>query len=126
MRPQVKTGTLLVVSAALEAAIGLALLLAPSIPASLLLGAALSTSAAVTVARVAGAALLALGIACFLARAENASRAIVIALLVYNSLAVLVLAHAGLVLGLSGIGLWPTVVLHAAMGAWCLACWRSA
>jgi len=122
----VKTGALLAVSAALEAGIGLALLLAPSIPSSLLLGAALSTSVAVTVARVAGAALLALGIACFLARAENASRAIVVALLAYNSLAVLVLAHAGLVLGLSGIGLWPTVALHAAMGAWCLACWRRA
>jgi len=122
----VKSAPLLVVSAALEAGIGLALLLAPSIPSSLLLGAVLSTSVAVTVARVAGAALLALGVACFLARAENASRAVVVALLVYNTLAVIVLAHAGLLLGLSGIGLWPTVVLHAAMGAWCLACWRRA
>jgi hypothetical protein len=27
-------------------------------------------------------------------------------------------------LGLHGVVLWPAVVLHAAMGAWCVACVR--
>jgi len=117
---------LLIVTAVLEAATGLALVLSPSMPASLLLGASLDTPGLV-VARVAGAALLALATACWLARNDPESRAasgLIAALLLYNVAVVTVLVHAGTGLGLSGIGLWPTVVLHAALAVWCIACLR--
>jgi len=111
---------LLTITAVLEAGTGLALVLAPSVVASVLLGAALETPAATTVARVAGAALLAVGLAGWLAR--NDGRALVAALLLYNIAAVVVLTHAGLGLHLSGIGLWPAVGLHTVLAVWCAAC----
>jgi hypothetical protein len=108
--------------AAAETAVGLALLAIPSWVGSLLLGSTLDTAVATTVARVAGFALLALGIACWLARADTQSRAargIVSATLVYNAGVCAVLVYASLAAGLSGLGLWPTAILHAGLAAWC-------
>jgi hypothetical protein len=65
---------LLSLTGALEAATGLALLVAPSTLVTLLLGAPLDTPAAMTVGRVAGVALIALGVACWLARDDGAGR----------------------------------------------------
>jgi hypothetical protein len=118
---------LLIVTAALEAATGLALLVSPTMVVSMLLGSALDTPGGLAVARVAGAALLALGLACWLASGDGQSRAgrgVVAGMLLYNVAAVAVLAHTGLALGLSGAGLWPTVGLHTALAVWCVACLR--
>jgi hypothetical protein len=120
--------SLLIVTAAAETATGLALLGLPLLVVSLLLGGSLDTPAALVVARVTGAALLSLGVACWLARNDEKSRAaagLVAAMLLYNVAAVAVLVHAGVGLGLPGIGLWPTVVLHAALAVWCIACLRA-
>jgi len=120
--------SLLIVTAAVEAAGGLALLGLPSLVASLLLGGSLDAPSALVVARVTGAALLSLGVACWLARHDERSRAargLIAAMLFYNAAIVVVLVHAGMGLRLSGIGLWPTVVLHAALAAWCVACLRT-
>ncbi len=114
---------LLAITAVLEAATGLALLSTPGVVARLLLGATLDAPAAVTVARVAGAALLALGVACWLARDNG--RALVVAMLLYNAVAVAVLAHAALGLAVSGVGLWPAVGLHTALAGWCAAALNS-
>jgi hypothetical protein len=79
------------------------------------------------VARVAGAALLALGIACWGARREAGSRAangVITALVFYNLAVVAILAYAALGEGVAGIFLWPVVVLHAVFAGWCIACIR--
>jgi hypothetical protein len=118
---------LLTISAAIESATGLALLVAPSVPASVLLGSKLETTVGSTIARVAGAGLLALGIACWLGRDDAVgARTLVAAMLFYNTAAAAVLIHAGLGLGLSAIGLWPVVALHLALAIWCIACLRPA
>jgi hypothetical protein len=118
---------LLRLTAIIETATGLGLVAVPSVIIRLLLGSELGTSAAVMLARVAGAALLALGVACWLARDDTQSRAargLVVAMLMYNIAATAILAFAGIGLGLHGIALWPAVVLHAAMAVWCVACLR--
>jgi hypothetical protein len=120
-----KTRPLLIATAVIEAGAGLALLASPPLTASILIGAPFDTPADLVVGRLAGAALLALGFACWRARLDvhsHAATAIVSAMLLYNFAAVVVIAHAGLGLRLSGIGLWPAVVLHLLMAIWCLAC----
>jgi hypothetical protein len=114
---------LLAITAVLESATGLGLLLGPAMVARLLLGTTLDAPAAVTVARVAGAALLALGAACWLSRDNG--RALVVAMLFYNVAAVAVLAHGAVGLALSGSGLWPAIGLHTALAGWCAAALKS-
>ena len=116
---------LLKLTALIEAATGLGLIAVPSVVVRLLLGSPLETSAAVTLGRVAGAALLSLGVACWLTRGDTqnrAARGLVAAMFLYNVATVAVLAFAGL--GSHGVLLWPAVVLHAAMAVWCIACLR--
>ena len=116
----------LILTAVIEAATGLALIALPALVVRLLLGAEIS-GASIPLGRVAGAALLALGVACWLARDDAQSRAtrgLVVAMLMYNLVATAVLAFAGIGLGLHGVVLWPAVVLHAAMGVWCVGCLR--
>jgi hypothetical protein len=115
--------TLQTVTAAIEAGAGLALLGLPSATASLLLGTPLDSPAAVSLARVGGAAILALAIVCWLARRDAhslASRGLVVAMVFYNIAVAAVLAYAALGYGLHGVLLWPAVAFHVAMGAWCI------
>lgn len=114
--------TLLIVTALLEAAIGVLLLVAPSVPVSLLLGVSQESPDGETVARIAGAALASLGIACWQARQLQQNQVLLIAMLAYNINVVAVLTYARLALTVFGIGFWPAVGLHAALAAWCIAC----
>src|SRR3982750_3570188 len=89
---------LLVVTALVETATGVMLLVSPPLVVALLLGAPLDAPAALVVARIAGAALLSFGCACWLARNDGPNRAVpglVVAMLLYNGVAVAVLAKAG-------------------------------
>jgi hypothetical protein len=113
---------LLIATAVIEAGAGVALISIPSSVATLLIGAPLTTPAALTVARVGAAGLLSLGVACWLARDDaqsGAARALVAAMLLYNVAAVVVLGDAGIRSVPVGVALWPAVVLHAAMTGWC-------
>jgi hypothetical protein len=113
---------ILIVTALIEAGAGVALISIPSSVATLLLGAPLTTPAALTVARVGAAGLLSLGVACWLARDDaqsGAARALVAAMLLYNVGAVVILGDAGIRSRPVGVALWPVVVLHAAMTGWC-------
>lgn len=94
-------------AAVAEAATGLALLIVPSLVGELLLGQQL-TGVAVPVARVAGIALIALGIACWPGPP-------LLGMLTYGALVTLYLAYLGLVEGLTGPLLWPAVALHATL-----------
>jgi hypothetical protein len=93
----------LIFAAVAEAATGLALLIVPSLVGQLLLGAEL-TGIAVTVARVAGIALIALGIACWPGTP-------LVGMLTYSAAVTVFLAYVGVSGG--GILLWPVVALHA-------------
>ena len=119
---------LLIVSALVETPIGLMLLVSPALVVPFLLGTSLDAPAALVVARMAGAALLSLGGACWLARDDGPSlavRGLFGAMLLYNSVAVAVLASAGAGVKLVGVLMWPAVALHAALAVWCIACLRS-
>lgn len=117
--------TLFATTAVIEAGAGLALLCLPSAAAKILLGAPLQEPSAFTVARIGGAGLLTLGIACWLARSDtqsSAARGLITAMVFYNLGVAFILAAAGL--GSQSVGeiLWPAVVLHTAMTAWCIWC----
>ena len=114
---------LLIIAAVIEAVAGLALLLIPTVAVSALLGAPLDTATGLAAARIAGAALVALAIACWQARnGERASPAtgVVEAMSFYNFAAAMVLVYAGIRLDLRSALLWPAIVLHLCLGIWCI------
>jgi len=121
--------SLLLVTAVLEAATGLTLLVLPSLLLKLLLGVDQAAPEALFIARVAGAALLAIGVICYQTRNDKHSPAqtgVVTGALVYNVAIAALLVYSGTVLAMAGIALWPVVVLHTALALWCLSCLRGA
>ena len=114
---------LLIITAIVEGATGVALLLIPAVAVSMLLGAPLETPAGLVAGRIGGAAIIGLAIDCWQAR--NGARGspatgVVEAMLFYNFAAALVLAYAGIRLELRSALLWPAIVFHLVLGAWCL------
>jgi hypothetical protein len=108
-----------------EGATGIALLATPAVLLSLLLGVSQPAMETLIAARIAGAALVALGISCWLARSDRPSPSqtgLLCGMLFYDAAAALLLILAGIRWTLAGIGLWPAVTLHSAMGIWCLTC----
>lgn len=101
--------TALVLAAVGEAATGVALLIVPSLVGRLLFGEELS-GVAIPVARVTGIALIALSIACWPGPP-------LAGMLTYSSVVTLYLAYLGFAGGLTGILLWPAVVLHIILTA---------
>jgi hypothetical protein len=98
----------LIFAAVGEASTGLALLIVPGLVGRLLLGEEL-TGIAVPVARVAGIALLGLGIACW----PGTPRA---GMLTYSAVVTVYLAYLGFT-GSTGLLLWPAVALHVILTA---------
>jgi hypothetical protein len=113
---------LLKVTAIIEAVTGLGLIALPAKVVRLLLGSEL-IGAGIPLGRVAGVALLALGVACWLARCDEqspAAKGLVSAMMLYNMGVMVILGAVGICSQPAGIALWPAVVLHAAMAAWCV------
>jgi hypothetical protein len=118
---------LLLLTAFTEGGTGALLLALPSVPLALLLGVSGAAPETLLVGRVAGAALLAIGVACWLARSDKEGPAplgLLIGVLIYDGAAAVLLGYAGLALRMAGIALWPAVVLHTALAVWCVACLR--
>jgi hypothetical protein len=99
----------LVLTAVAEAATGAALVIVPSLVGWLLFGEVLA-GVAIPVARVTGIALIALGIACWPGPP-------LVGMLTYSAAITLYLAYVGFVGGLTGILMWPAVVLHVILTA---------
>jgi hypothetical protein len=112
--------SLLTLTAFVEAITGLALIAVPDLVLSLLLGVSLLEPSGILLSKLSGIALVSLAIACWQAR-DNTQASIVItkAFVFYNSSAALLLLYASLIEHLSGIGLWPAVLLHIALLVWC-------
>ncbi|MBK7954139.1 MAG: hypothetical protein IPK02_09360 [Candidatus Accumulibacter sp.] len=92
-----------------EVATGLTLLVVPSLVGRWLFGEDL-TGVALPIARVAGIALIGLGVACWPGTP-------LVGMLIYSAAVTLYLAYLGLADGLTGLLLWPAVVLHASLTA---------
>jgi hypothetical protein len=110
---------LLGIAGVLETVAGLALLADPPRVASLLIQSTLDPSG-VVVARIAGGALLSLGIACWRARgtpSAPASLGVAWALLAYNAVACVTLAWAGTAMPGAGPPALAASVLHGLFGA---------
>lgn len=114
---------LLIIAAVIEAGAGLGLLLIPTLAVSALLSVSLDTPTGLVAGRIAGAALVGLAIACWQARnGERGSPAtgVIEAMSFYNFAAAMVLVYAGTRLDLRSALLWPAIVLHLSLGAWCV------
>jgi hypothetical protein len=123
-----KTKPLLVAIAAAELGAGLGLLVAPATVVALLLGQPLDPGVPLVVARVAGIALLAIGLMCWLQKSstlEGSLTGLLIGLLVYNGAVAVLLIYSYMTYGTNGLGLWPVVALHLMFTALLAASLRS-
>jgi hypothetical protein len=110
------------VTAVVEGSVGIGLLIAPVLTISILLNTQLELPGGLFAARLCGAAILALSVCCWKARAfesREAAISIVTAMLFYNLSAAAVLAYGGLSLGLHSLFIWPVTIAHVASGMWC-------
>jgi hypothetical protein len=106
---------LLALTAAIEAATGLALMVHPALVVRLLLGADVF-GAGLALGRVAGFALLALGLGCWPSReAPSGVPPALRAMLTYNLLVTIYLIYLGIGGELVGSLLWPAVAIHAVL-----------
>jgi len=115
---------LLGLAAVLEAATGLALLIHPSLVGQLLFGDGVA-GAGMALSRVAGCALLALGVACWPGREVGSGSArSARGMLTYSLLVTLYLVYLGVVVHLAGMLLWPAVAVHTVWMLLLVAAWR--
>lgn len=105
------TKALVMVSSTIEAATGLALIIDPELVARILLGTDL-LGGGIAVSRVAGAALLALGLACWPSM-DDATAQTTRALFIYNFLAAIYLGYLRAGGDFVSYLLWPVCALHA-------------
>jgi hypothetical protein len=110
------TRTVLGLAAAIEAVTGFVMILFPHELIRLLLGGDVA-GVGIVVTRVAGIALLSLGLGCWMARQEEDGGWALFALLIYNSLVTIYLTLVGFGTEFVGMLVWPAAALHAALTA---------
>jgi hypothetical protein len=103
----------LALAAAAEAGTGLLLLAWPSLMVRLLFGADIS-GIGVVMSRIAGIALIGLGVACW---PSNSASQPLNGMLTYSTLAMLYLTYISVRGEFAGVLLWPAVVAHAILSA---------
>lgn len=115
---------LLIVTALVEVATGVALLVAPSLIVELLLGEGLSSPQSLVLGRITGAALISIGMACWRTSIHEPSRGrgLVGCMLIYNLAVAVLLSRAAVIDGMRGIAIWPACVLHFGLAMWCMFC----
>ncbi|MBL8907072.1 MAG: hypothetical protein JNM20_10380 [Rhizobiales bacterium] len=114
-------GRLLWVMTALELLAGFSLLLVPGIALDALLGNGAAPAAeTLAVSRLAGVALIAIGVMAHSGSHGGPNWWLLAGLLVYNAGAAAVLSFIGAGLGLAGPLLWPAAILHAGLTFWTL------
>jgi hypothetical protein len=119
---------LLLTTALVEAATGLCLLFLPAPLFVVLFGLDHASVEATFIGRIAGTAMLAIGIASWMARVDTLTPArlgLLTGILIYNAGASVLLVYAGAALKMVGVLLWPAVALHAVLAVWCFSCLRS-
>jgi hypothetical protein len=104
----------LVVAGLSEAATGIALLITPSLVGQLLFGVELN-GIALTIAHIAGIALIALGVACWIGA--------LVGMLTYSAAITPYLTYLGFASSLTGILLWPAIIVHMFLTGWLLFVW---
>src|SRR5258708_2488351 len=118
---------LLLITALGEGAVGICFLFLPIVPLDILLGLEHATVDTLLVGRIVGVALLAIGIASWMARTDALTPAqlgLLTGILIYHTAIAMLLAFAGAVLNMIGVLLWPAVALHAILAVWCFTCLR--
>ena len=117
MHPRLKI--VLAVAAVSEAATGLILLAYPRIVVRLLLGAEIAV-AGIVMSRIAGMALIGLGVACW---PNGSARQPLHGMVTYGALAALCLVYVGVRGQWVGVLLWPAVVVHLVLIILLLRAW---
>jgi hypothetical protein len=123
-RSGVSVLTLLSIDAAIEGATGVALILFPASVVSLLFATDLPLIG-IVLSRFAGIALFGLSLGCWLARRDEKSSGVLVAMLVYNICTTAYFAWLGIRSDFVGPLLWPALVVHAAASLLLGATWRS-
>jgi hypothetical protein len=121
-----RSTALMTVTAFVETATGLLLLIWPALIFALLFGWRQVAPDTLLIGRVAGAGVISIGVASWPARRDTRTPGelgVLAGVLTYNVLSALLLAFAGAGLKMAGVLLWPAVVYHAVLAAWCVACW---
>jgi hypothetical protein len=104
------------VAAAIETVTGLAIILFPHVLIRLLFDADVS-GAGIVIGRIAGIALISLGLGCWMGRQEEYGGWALFAMLTYNLLVTIYLGFVGLGTEFVGVLLWPATAIHAALTA---------
>ena len=121
-----RSTALMTVTAFVETGTGLLLLIWPALVFALLFGWRQVAPDTLLIGRVAGAGVISIGVASWPARRDTRTPGelgVLAGVLTYNVLSALLLAFAGAGLKMAGVLLWPAVVYHAVLAAWCVACW---